>query len=98
METEVDRGAVARYGATEGDLEDVVEVAIGGMDLTTTIEERNRFTVRVRYARELAEYPRVSGPVLGALLVAAALSVYKPRGRTQYRHRKQHEQRKVREA
>src|SRR3954454_9235509 len=53
MEIEVDRDAVARYGATVGDVEDVIETAIGGMDLTTTIEGRNRFAVRVRYAREL---------------------------------------------
>jgi Cu(I)/Ag(I) efflux system membrane protein CusA/SilA len=53
LEIEVDRDAVARYGATVGDVEDVVETAIGGMDLTTTIEGRNRFAVRVRYAREL---------------------------------------------
>jgi Cu(I)/Ag(I) efflux system membrane protein CusA/SilA len=53
LEIEVDRDAVARYGGTVGDVEDVVEAAIGGMDLTTTIEGRNRFAVRVRYAREL---------------------------------------------
>jgi Cu(I)/Ag(I) efflux system membrane protein CusA/SilA len=55
LEIEVDRGAVARYGATVGDVEDVIEAAIGGMDLTTTIEGRNRFAVRVRYARELRD-------------------------------------------
>ena len=53
LEIEVNRDAVARYGATVGDVEDVVEASIGGMDLTTTIEGRNRFAVRVRYAREL---------------------------------------------
>jgi Cu(I)/Ag(I) efflux system membrane protein CusA/SilA len=53
LEIEVDRDAAARYGATVGDVEDVIETAIGGMDLTTTIEGRNRFAVRVRYAREL---------------------------------------------
>jgi copper/silver efflux system protein len=53
LEIEVDRAAAARYGATVGDVEDVVEAAIGGMDLTTTIEGRSRFAVRVRYAREL---------------------------------------------
>src|SRR6185295_11694218 len=55
LEIEVDREAVARYGATVGDVEDVIEAAIGGMDLTTTIEGRNRFAVRVRYARELRD-------------------------------------------
>jgi copper/silver efflux system protein len=55
LEIEVDRHAVARYGATVGDVEDVIETAVGGMDLTTTIEGRNRFAVRVRYARELRD-------------------------------------------
>ena len=55
LEIEVDRDAVARYGATVGDVEDVIEAAIGGMDLTTTIEGRDRFAVRVRYARELRD-------------------------------------------
>jgi Cu(I)/Ag(I) efflux system membrane protein CusA/SilA len=55
LEIEVDRDAIARYGATVGDVEDVIEAAIGGMDLTTTIEGRNRFAVRVRYARELRD-------------------------------------------
>lgn len=53
LEIEVDRDAVARYGVTVGDVEDVIEAAIGGRVLTTTIEGRNRFAVRVRYAREL---------------------------------------------
>jgi copper/silver efflux system protein len=55
LEIEVDRDAVARYGATVGDVQEVIETAIGGMDLTTTIEGRNRFAVRVRYARELRQ-------------------------------------------
>ena len=71
LEIEVDRDAVARYGATVGDVEDVIEAAIGGMDLTTTIEGRNRFAVRVRYARELrsdlAAIQRVLVPVRSPL-------------------------------
>ena len=55
LEIEVDRDAVARYGATVGDVEDVIAAAVGGMDLTTTIEGRERFAVRVRYARELRD-------------------------------------------
>jgi copper/silver efflux system protein len=55
LEIEVDRAAVARYGATVGDVQEVVETAIGGMDVTTTIEGRGRFAVRVRYARELRD-------------------------------------------
>jgi Cu(I)/Ag(I) efflux system membrane protein CusA/SilA len=55
LEILVDRGAVARYGATVGDVQEVIETAIGGMDVTTTIEGRSRFAVRVRYARELRD-------------------------------------------
>ena len=52
LEIEVDREAAARYGVNVGDVQDVIETAIGGENLTTTIEGRNRFPVRVRYARE----------------------------------------------
>ena len=50
-----------------GDVLDVVETAIGGENLTTTIEGRNRFPVRVRYAREL----RDDVDKLGRILVPA---------------------------
>ncbi|MGH9366329.1 MAG: efflux RND transporter permease subunit, partial [Thermoanaerobaculia bacterium] len=55
LEIEVDREAAARYGVNVGDVQDVIETAIGGENLTTTIEGRNRFPVRVRYARELRD-------------------------------------------
>src|SRR6185295_8853132 len=48
-----DRGALARYGLRIGDVERVIEAAIGGAPITTTIEGRNRFSVNVRYPREL---------------------------------------------
>ncbi len=47
------REEAARYGLTVQDVQDVIESAIGGMDLTTTIEGRERYPVNVRYAREL---------------------------------------------
>jgi copper/silver efflux system protein len=43
----------ARYGITVADAQDVIEAAIGGKTLTTTIEGRQRFPVRVRYARKV---------------------------------------------
>jgi copper/silver efflux system protein len=55
LEIEVDREAAARYGVHVGDILDVVETALGGENLTTTIEGRNRFPVRVRYSRELRD-------------------------------------------
>ncbi|MFQ5926315.1 MAG: efflux RND transporter permease subunit [Terriglobia bacterium] len=63
---EIDRRAVARYGLTVGDVEDVIETAIGGKNITTTIEGRERFPVNVRYARELRDEPQKLERVLVA--------------------------------
>ena len=49
----VNREEAARYGLTPGDVNDIVESAIGGMSITTTVEGRERYPVNVRYAREL---------------------------------------------
>jgi len=48
-----DRGAIARYGLRVADVLALVETAIGGMVIDETIEGRERFTVNVRYARDL---------------------------------------------
>ncbi len=55
---------IARYGINTRDLQDVIETAIGGNNITTTIEGRQRFPVRVRYARELRDTPEAIGRVL----------------------------------
>jgi Cu(I)/Ag(I) efflux system membrane protein CusA/SilA len=55
LEIDFDRRKIARYGLTVQDVQDVVEVAIGGMPITTTVEGRERFDVRVRYLRELRD-------------------------------------------
>src|SRR5205814_6421579 len=55
LEIQVDRAAAARYGISVGDAQDVIETAIGGKNLTFTIEGRQRFPVRVRYARDFRE-------------------------------------------
>jgi Cu(I)/Ag(I) efflux system membrane protein CusA/SilA len=47
-----DRDAIARYGLTVGDLQDVLSVALGGMPLTTTVEGLQRYTVNLRYDRD----------------------------------------------
>ena len=60
----VDRAAADRYGLNVEDVEDVIETAIGGKNLTTTIEGRQRFPVRVRYARDYRENPQQLGEVL----------------------------------
>jgi Cu(I)/Ag(I) efflux system membrane protein CusA/SilA len=68
IEIEPDRQAIARYGATIRDVQDVIETAIGGQQITTTVEGRRRFPVRVRYQREL----RDTIDSLGRVLVAAS--------------------------
>ncbi len=51
VEIRIDRAKAARYGIQVGDIQDVVEVAMGGKPLTMTVEKRERYPVRVRYAR-----------------------------------------------
>ncbi len=55
LEIKVNRPAAARYGLNVADVEDVIETAVGGKALTTTIEGRQRFPVRVRYARDFRD-------------------------------------------
>jgi copper/silver efflux system protein len=49
------REVAARYGLTVGDVNDIVETAIGGKTITTTVEGRERYPVNVRYARDFRE-------------------------------------------
>jgi copper/silver efflux system protein len=53
LEIRLDRRALARYGLRVNDVQELIEVAIGGRPITTTVEGRERYPVRVRYAREL---------------------------------------------
>lgn len=53
LEIEINREAIARYGIMLRKVQEVIEVAIGGMNVTTTVEGRERYPVRVRYPREL---------------------------------------------
>jgi len=48
----IDRDAIARYGLRVGDVQDVLEVALGGMPLTTTVEGLERYDVSLRYSRD----------------------------------------------
>jgi Cu(I)/Ag(I) efflux system membrane protein CusA/SilA len=57
LELEINREAIARYGLTIEDMQKQIGVAIGGIPLTTTVEGRERFPVRVRYAREYRDNP-----------------------------------------
>jgi Cu(I)/Ag(I) efflux system membrane protein CusA/SilA len=55
LEIQVNREKAARYGLNIADVEDAVELAVGGKNATTTIEGRKRFNVLVRYNRENRE-------------------------------------------
>ena len=55
IEIRPDREKAARYGLSVADIQDTVEVALGGRVLTTTVEGRERFPVRVRYSRDFRE-------------------------------------------
>ena len=55
LEIDIDRKAIARYGIKLREVQDVIEVAIGGRRITTTVEGRERYPVRVRYLRELRD-------------------------------------------
>tara|TARA_R110002167_G_scaffold61543_3_gene173624 strand:+ start:2520 stop:6323 length:3804 start_codon:yes stop_codon:yes gene_type:complete len=57
MLIDINREKLARYGILVEDVQRVLEVAIGGMTLTQTVEGRERYGVRVRYPRELRENP-----------------------------------------
>jgi len=55
LEITIDREAIARYDITVKRLQDVIEVAVGGKGITTTVEGRERYGVRARYQRELRD-------------------------------------------
>ncbi len=57
LEIKLNRQAMSRYGLTIKDMQTQLSVAIGGKQLTTTVEGRERFPVRVRYAREFRDNP-----------------------------------------
>jgi len=55
LDFDIKREEAARYGLTIGDVQDVISSAIGGMNVTTTIEGLERYPVNVRYPRELRD-------------------------------------------
>src|SRR5262245_32534461 len=64
LDFDIDRAAIARYGLTVGDVQDVIEAAIGGMTVSQTVEGRERYPISVRYAREFRDDPDALGRVL----------------------------------
>jgi Cu(I)/Ag(I) efflux system membrane protein CusA/SilA len=55
LEFDIDREAIARYGVNIRDVQDVIEIGLGGENLTMSVEGRERYPIRVRYSRELRE-------------------------------------------
>jgi copper/silver efflux system protein len=76
LDIRVNREAAARYGITVGAIQDVIETAVGETNLTLTIEGRQRFPVRVRYAPQY----RASAEALASVLVTAPNSTQVPLG------------------
>ncbi len=59
-----DAEALARYGLTTGNVQEVIALALGGEEVTTTVEGRERYPVQVRYARDFRDSPEAIGRVL----------------------------------
>jgi len=57
LEIKLNREAMARYGMSVNQVQEILQVAVGGMTLSTSVEGRERFPLRVRYARELRDNP-----------------------------------------
>jgi Cu(I)/Ag(I) efflux system membrane protein CusA/SilA len=64
LDVRIDRNQIARYGLSIEAVEDVIQTAIGGMTLTTTVEGLERYSVNLRYPRELRDDPQKLGRVL----------------------------------
>jgi len=55
LDFDIDRKEAARYGLTVGDVQDVIQTAMGGMSITNTVEGLERYPVNLRYSRELRD-------------------------------------------
>ena len=72
----INRPAISRYGLNIEDVQQTIETAIGGMQITSTVEGSERFPVRVRYPRELRDDPES----LKQILMATPTGVQVPLG------------------
>jgi Cu(I)/Ag(I) efflux system membrane protein CusA/SilA len=73
---QIDRQAIARYGLTIEDVQDVIQSALGGENVTQTVEGRERYPVNVRYARDFRE----NLPALERVLVTTPAGANVPLG------------------
>ena len=77
LDVTIDRDAIARYGLTVRDVQEVIGTAIGGMNITWAVEGLERYPVNLRYSREL----RDDLPALRGVLVPAPTGAHVPLGR-----------------
>ena len=75
LDFNVDRARAARYGLTVQDVTDAVEVAVGGVNVTHTVEGRERYAVNVRYARDFREDPNALAEILVDTPVGARIPI-----------------------
>ena len=76
VDFEIDREAAARFGIKVGDIQDVIQSAVGGMNVSWTVEGLERYPINVRYPRELRNDPST----LREVLVAAPSGAQVPLG------------------
>lgn len=76
LDFDIDRVEVARYGLTIGDVQDVIQSAVGGMNVTTTVEGLERYPLNVRYQRDF----RDDIPALREVLVKTPTGAQIPLG------------------
>jgi len=63
VDFEIRRHEIARYGLTVGDVQDIFMSAVGGMNITSTVEGLERYPVNVRYPRELRDDVQIPRPI-----------------------------------
>ncbi|MCK1427314.1 CusA/CzcA family heavy metal efflux RND transporter, partial [Bradyrhizobium sp. 87] len=92
LEVTPDRAVLARYGIMVQDVQDTIATALGGQTVTTTVEGRQRFTVNMRYPRDLRDNPQaiandvlVPMPAGGAVPLGEVAKVASARGPTSIR-------------
>ncbi|MCZ6727133.1 MAG: CusA/CzcA family heavy metal efflux RND transporter [Acidobacteria bacterium] len=66
LDFDIDRRAVARFGLTVGDVQDVIQSAVGGMNVSWTVEGLERYPINLRYPRELRDSPAALEQILVA--------------------------------
>lgn len=75
LDIDIDRTSVARYGINIGDVQDLIETAVGGENISTVVDGRQRFPIRVRFGREFRDDMEKLRSILVPVNVAAKTPV-----------------------